>query len=102
MKATKRLYLTADRSRVVEEGALTAAFLFATEGDEISAADVKKYGLSETSKVEPAKSKAAPKDEPKAEEEPDAKATEEPSGTKAVDGPPENKAQQRGARKSDD
>lgn len=74
MKATERLYLTKNRDRVVKEGDLEAAFLFVTPGKEISAADVKKYGLEEP--------KASKKEEEKVEVE-----------AKAVDAPPENKAE---------
>ncbi len=52
MKADRRLYLTADRSEVVEEGDPKAAFLFATPGSEISDADAKRYGLKMQKKPE--------------------------------------------------
>lgn len=43
--ADRRLYLTADRATVVEEGDLRQAFLFAGEGCEIPPADVQRFGL---------------------------------------------------------
>ena len=50
MRADRKLYLTADRDRVVEEGDPEAAFLFATPGKEISHADAEKYGLKPAAK----------------------------------------------------
>lgn len=52
MIADRKLYLTADRERVVEEGDPEAAFLFVTPGKEISAADAEKYGLEQKAKAE--------------------------------------------------
>lgn len=43
--ADRRLCVTADRSRVVEEDDPTAAFLFAPAGGEVGAADVDRYQL---------------------------------------------------------
>ena len=63
MKADRKLYLTADRTRVVEEGDPEAAFLFATPGKEISDADAEKYGLKPAKPAAPAEEKeAAPAD----------------------------------------
>lgn len=42
---TRRLWLTADRERVVEEGDPSAAFLLAAEGDEVSDEDAERYGV---------------------------------------------------------
>jgi hypothetical protein len=50
VKATERLYLTADRERVVKEGDPDAAFLFSTPGKEISAEDAKRFGIKAASK----------------------------------------------------
>lgn len=47
MKADKRYYLNADRSRVVEEGDPDAAYLLAAEGTDISNEDVERYGLGD-------------------------------------------------------
>lgn len=44
--AHRRLYLTADKTRVVEEGSPDAAWLFAVPGTEIAGADVARYGLA--------------------------------------------------------
>lgn len=43
--ADKRYYLTADRSRVVEEGDPEAAVLLAAEGTLVAEEDAKRYGL---------------------------------------------------------
>lgn len=43
--ADRRLYLTSDKSRVVEERDSSAAWLFAVPGDGISEADRAAYGL---------------------------------------------------------
>ncbi|QXN68004.1 hypothetical protein [Microcystis phage Mwe-Yong1] len=43
--ACERLYLTADRTRVVPHGSPEAAFLYASEGDEIPASAAEKFGL---------------------------------------------------------
>jgi hypothetical protein len=48
MRAEKRLYLTRDRSRVVEEGAADAAFLLAAQGAEIPDAEARRLGLMGT------------------------------------------------------
>ena len=45
--ATARLWLTADRSRVVPEGDPAAAFLFAIPGRAVSRAEALRYGLIE-------------------------------------------------------
>lgn len=44
--ADRRLYLTADKARVVEEGDASAAFLLAAPGTEITPEEVKRLGLS--------------------------------------------------------
>ena len=44
--ADRRLWLTADRSRVVEDGDPAAAFLLAAPGAEIPADDARRLGLS--------------------------------------------------------
>lgn len=43
--ADRRLWLTADQSRVVEDADPDAAFLLAAKGDEINAETVERYGL---------------------------------------------------------
>lgn len=56
-KADRRIWLNADRSEVVEEGAADAAFLLAAEGDVVEDELVKSLGLKSESKP---KDKAAP------------------------------------------
>lgn len=51
MIADRRLWLTADRERVVEEGDPEAAFLFATPGKEVSDEDAERYGLKPSRKA---------------------------------------------------
>lgn len=45
MLADRRLYLTRDRSRVVEEGDVEAAFLLASEGRDIEVSEIHRLGL---------------------------------------------------------
>lgn len=45
MKCTQRLYLTADREKVVGEGDASAATLYAVPGDEIPDSAAEKFGL---------------------------------------------------------
>ena len=45
MIAAERLYLTAERDRVVAEGDTDAAFLYAAPGDEIPETAAKMFGL---------------------------------------------------------
>lgn len=51
--ATERLWLTADRERVVRDGDPSAAFLFATPGKAISTEDVERYGLTKSRRTAP-------------------------------------------------
>ncbi len=87
MKTEKRLYLTADRTRVVEEGDPDALTLFAAEGDEIVPDDAKRYKLGHHAKD-------------KEDDAPAPKAVEAPED-KAVPGPPENKARNAASKKDD-
>lgn len=73
MIADRRLYLTADRSEVVEDGDVRAAFLFTTPGKEISDADVKRFGLGETKAAAKAEDKQAPESANKARKAPASK-----------------------------
>lgn len=68
----KRLYVTADRSRLVAEGDPAAAFLLVGAGGEIPEAEARRYGLLAEPESAPEKAK------PKAHD-------------KARHGPPENK-----------
>lgn len=46
VRADRRLYLTADRARVVEHGDPRAAFLLAGPGDGLLSGEVAQYGLT--------------------------------------------------------
>lgn len=61
VKADRHLYLTADRSEVVEAGDPRAAFLLAAEGHDVDAAEAERLGLSgkKPAKAEPVE-EAAP------------------------------------------
>jgi hypothetical protein len=74
----RRLFLTADKERVVEDGDIEARYLLVGKGGEVPMADAERYGLLK----------------PKPEE----KAVEEPPEDKAVE-PPKNKAVKRGRNK---
>ena len=76
MIATKRLWLTADKKKVVEEGHKNAAFLLCAKGQEVPKAVVEQYGLakifsekkkeqSENKMVEPVKNKGKGKEKDK-------------------------------------
>lgn len=54
--ATEKLWLTADRSRLVKDGDPEAAFLFCTPGKALSDEDAKRYGLK--AKAKPANKEA--------------------------------------------
>lgn len=66
----KRLYLTRDKSKVVEEGSEEAAFLLVAEGGQIPLAEAERLGLTK---------------------KPEEKAAEKPAATKAVPRPPATK-----------
>lgn len=51
--ADRRLYLTRDKTRIVEEGDPEAGFLFVAPGHVISDADAKEFGLDVESEPEP-------------------------------------------------
>lgn len=89
MRADKRYYVTADRSRIVEEDDPEAAILLAPEGGDISNEDAKRYQLG----------RYAP--EPEQDNAGSVKAEEKPAETKAVGAPPENKARTSSAKKDD-
>jgi hypothetical protein len=72
-KSDKRLYLNADRSKVVDEESADAAYLLVNAGGELTDAQAKQYGLS-------TKAKAAADDAAEPE-------------TKQISAAPENKAQ---------
>lgn len=60
--ADRRLFLTADKARVVEEGDAEAAYLFATPGSPIAPEDAARYGLNVAGgeAAEPAKAEEPP------------------------------------------
>ena len=70
MISEKRLYLTSDRSRVVDENSPDAAFLLVGAGCELNDAVARQYGLVDA---------------------PEAKAIEAPPANKAIQFPPESK-----------
>ena len=78
--ADRRLWLTADRSRVVEEGDPAAATLFCSVGRAISTADAERLNISQGSdgKLSITKKKKAPEDKMKAA--PEDKATKKKKG----------------------
>lgn len=95
MLAEKRYYLSADRSRVVEEDDPDAGSLLAAEGDDISSEDVERYGLGK-------KKAAAPEPVAVPSIAADPEPAEEAVEAKAVSGPPENKARAAATRKADE
>ena len=68
-KATERLYVNADRTKIVPEHSSEAAFLLAAEGKELPDDVAERYGLTKRS------AKSAPKPEDKAMPEPPNKAS---------------------------
>lgn len=75
-KATKRLYLSVDGTRAVEEGDPQANTLLVNEGGELPLADARRYGLVQ---------------EEEAAAEPQAKAVDAAPANKAVKAPEGNK-----------
>lgn len=69
MKATERLYLTADRKEVVKEGDVKARFLLVAKGQEIPKVIAEQYGL----KPKKAEKKKAEKPEDKKVDPPENK-----------------------------
>lgn len=65
MRAQERLYLTADKKKLVGEGDPKAAFLYAAEGDEIPDSAAAMFGLADgrlkAKKAAPPAPPAAPK-----------------------------------------
>lgn len=73
MQAKNRIFVNADKSKVVDEGSPEAAFLLVGEGGEVSDEDIEKYGLKKSDLMEAKAVEFAPED-------------------KAVNEAPENKA----------
>lgn len=59
--STKRLYLNADKTKVVEEGDPEAAWVLVGEGGQIPLEDAERYGLTKEKAAEPAETKAVKK-----------------------------------------
>ena len=68
--ADRRLWQTADRSRLVEDGDPEAAFLFCTPGDEVAEEEAKRYGLTKAAPPLEDKAVKAPPGDKAAEPEP--------------------------------
>jgi len=85
--ADRRLYLTADRKTLVEEGDPSAAFLFVDKGDYYDEVRAKELGWPPA--TDAITTDLIDMDEVlrKAQEEPEAKALHEPPETKAERGP---------------
>lgn len=97
-KSDRRLYTTADRSRVVDEDDPEAAILLAAEGMEIQDAEAERLGLTGKHKGEPEPTvvhSIAADPEPKD----DAPAEDDEPKAKAVSEPPSNKAQRQAEKK---
>jgi hypothetical protein len=108
-KSEKRLYVTADRSRVVEEDDPQAAMLLVAEGGEIQDEEAARLGLTGKKKAEPEpvvvhSIAADPEPDPKPARRSAAKDDDEDDAAeaKAVSGPPANKAQASSGRKVDE
>jgi hypothetical protein len=84
----ERLWLNADKSRVVKDGDPEAAFLLASPGKEVPAEDVERYGLAPKA----SKGKGAKDGAPDAQAE--GKAVAEPPANKAVKAPQATKGKE--------
>lgn len=96
----ERLYVNADKSKVVPEDSPEAAFLLVGQGGELTNEQVKQYGLKKSQLVGPGgedEPEEATAEEPKADES-EAKAVAE-ADNKAVEEPPANKARHRAQAK---
>lgn len=86
-RSDKRLYVNADRSKVVDEGSAEAAYLLVTEGGELPDEDAKRYDLT-------GKKAAVAEPEPEPVAEPEIE-------SKQVEAPPENKAKKMRGKKAE-
>jgi len=84
VRIKERLYLTADRKRVVGENDRAGAFLFAKPGDELDDDVAEKYGLS--SRQPKAVGESVGRMEEAARRSEDAGAKREPSAQEVLDG----------------
>lgn len=78
--ADRRLWQTADRSCLVEDGDPEAAFLFCTPGDEVPEEEARRYGLLKVKAEPPPEDKAvkAPPEDKAAEPMPEASVEVDP------------------------
>lgn len=83
MIATERLFLTADKAKLVPEGHKDGAFLYAAPGDEIPDSAVEKFGLVKGGMSAAAKKKLA--DEAAAQAKAEEKAAEEAAAKAEAD-----------------
>lgn len=60
MELDRKLWLTADREKVVEDGDPNAAFLLGNEGSEVPDDEAKRLGLGSKKAAEPANKAAKP------------------------------------------
>jgi hypothetical protein len=102
MRADKRYYLNADRSKVVEQDDPDAAYLLAAEGDDITNEDVKRYGLGSKKQSDPVPAvvHSIAADPPQDDDEPE-DGEKAPAEAKAQR-PVEDKAVKPSAAKKDD
>lgn len=82
LTADRRLWLTRDRSAVVEDGDPAAAFLLAAPGTAISPTDVDRLGLSGDGERVSLPRAAEPEPAPEPEPEPEAEPIEKPAPAK--------------------
>lgn len=83
----RHLYLTEDRSRVVEENDPASRFLWAAPGDEVSRAEAERLGaIKAQAEPEPAEEAAEPEAEAEPKQRtPRANKARRPSGSKSTD-----------------
>lgn len=92
LRSDRRLYITADRSEVVEEGDTRAAFLLCGKGGLIRESEVARYGLSmQGGKVKLAKDEEVPAAKAKMAKAPENKMAAAPENKMA--GEPEGKGE---------
>lgn len=80
MIAAEKLFLVADKSKLVREGDESAAFLYATPGDEIPADAAEMFGLVDGKLPEEGEGKSAAKPKKAAETKPAAAAENKEAG----------------------
>ena len=80
MNARERLYLNADRTQILPDGHVDAAFLYAVPGDEIPQSAADKFGLVDGRLPAPAARKAAGKSKPETKDKPPGENKEKSAG----------------------